>query len=111
MRCGSISHRCSIVSLDNPLFNAGRGAVFDISGGHELEASVAVSAPQHGVPATRRGTAVTLIKHVKNPILLARELYLDPEACPHAFVSDADAERIAKEKGLEMVDNHYFDTE
>ena len=111
MRCKSISLRCSIASLDNPLFNAGRGAVFDISGGHELEASIAVSAPQHDVPATRRGTAVTLIKHVKNPILLARELYLDPEACPHAFVSDADAERIAKEKGLEMVDNHYFDTE
>lgn len=95
---------------DNPLFNAGKGAVFDISGGHELESSVAVSAPVQGEPATRKGVAVTLLKRVKNPVLLAKALYLDPEACPHAFVSGPDAERIAEEKDLEMVDNHYFDT-
>lgn len=68
--------------------------------------------PQNSsLPASRRGVAVTLIKHVKNPIRLARELYLDEQACPHPFVSGEDAERIAKEKQLEMVDVHYFDTE
>lgn len=98
---------------DNPLFNAGKGAVFNIAGKHELEASVAVSRPPAGsdLPANRKGAAVTLLKTIKHPILLAKELYLDPVQCPHAFVSGEDAERIAKKSGLELVDEHYFDTE
>lgn len=63
------------------------------------------------MPANRKGAAVTLLKTVKHPILLAKELYLDPVKCPHAFVSGQDAERIAKESGLDIVDEHYFDTE
>ena len=98
--------------LDNPLFNAGKGAVFNIAGKHELEASMAVSRPPSGsnIPSNRKGVGVTLLKTVKHPIVLAKELYLDPVACPHAFVSGEDAERIAKERGLDLVDEHYFDT-
>ncbi|CAD6580637.1 MAG: hypothetical protein CYPHOPRED_001319 [Cyphobasidiales sp. Tagirdzhanova-0007] len=98
---------------NNPLFNAGKGAVFNIAGQNELEASVAVSKPPDGVslPVSRRGAAVTLLKHVKNPILLAKELYLDQDKCPHPFVSGADAERIAEEKGMELVDEKYFYTD
>lgn len=97
---------------DNPLFNAGKGACFNIAGKHELEASVAVSDPPkgHDLPSSRRGAGVTLLKHVKNPIKLARELYLDDKTCPHVFLSGPDAERIADEAGLDMVDEHYFDT-
>ena len=74
---------------------------------------MAVSKPPDGVslPVSRRGAAVTLLKHVKNPILLAKELYLDQDKCPHPFVSGADAERIAEEKGMELVDEKYFYTE
>lgn len=63
-----------------------------------------------GLPASRRGAAVTLLKTVRNPIELARALYEDPIACPHAYLSGPDAERIAAEHGLEIVDNSYFDT-
>lgn len=78
-----------------------------------MEASVAVSRPPKGtdLPVSRRSAAVTLVKTVKHPILLARELYLDLNSCPHAFLSGPDAERIARDKHLEIVDPHYFDTQ
>lgn len=100
---------------DNPLFNSGKGAVYNIAGNHELDASVATSRPPHdagpNVRENRRGAAVALLAHVKNPVELAKALYLDPKACPHPFVSGSDAERIAADKGLEIVDNAYFHTE
>lgn len=51
---------------------------------------------------------MTGLKHVKNPIKLAKALYLDEEACPHPALAGLDAERIAKEKGLDMVDQKYY---
>jgi len=101
---------------DCPLFNAGRGAVFNVVGEHEMEASVTLSEPPNDIKEglidkVRRGVGVTLLKHVRHPVLLAKELYLDPVACPHALVSGSDAERIAKDKGLELKDPKWFDTE
>jgi L-asparaginase / beta-aspartyl-peptidase len=66
--------------------------------------------PASDHPPSRRGAAVTLIKHVRNPIVLAKKLYESPEKNPHVLLSGDDAERIAKELGLELVDEHWFDT-
>src|SRR3546814_15576967 len=50
---------------DNPLFNAGKGAVFTHDGRNELDASLMDG-------ATRVAGAVAGVHNVKNPILLAR---------------------------------------
>src|SRR4051794_17886964 len=52
---------------DNPMFNAGRGAVFTSAGTNEMDASTMEG-------KTMRAGAVANVKHVKNPILLARKL-------------------------------------
>ncbi|OHE91364.1 asparaginase [Colletotrichum orchidophilum] len=54
---------------NNPLFNSGHGAVFTRDGINELEASVMVS---RGF--AKRGVGVTGLRHVRNPILLAKAI-------------------------------------
>ena len=54
---------------DDPLFNAGKGAVFTRDGINELEASVMVSRPS---THAKRGVGVTGLRRVRNPIRLAR---------------------------------------
>ncbi|KAH8924919.1 N-terminal nucleophile aminohydrolase [Atractiella rhizophila] len=100
---------------DCPLFNCARGAVYNVEGKQELEASIMCSSPPPGssgtIPVSRRGASITLLTHVKNPIALAKALYLDPVANPHFFLSGPDAERIAEEKGFELRNADYFYTE
>src|SRR6201981_1010039 len=50
---------------DDPLFNAGRGSVFTSAGTNEMDASIMDG-------KTLRAGAVGSVKHVKNPISLAR---------------------------------------
>ncbi|KGQ12476.1 Isoaspartyl peptidase [Beauveria bassiana D1-5] len=60
----------AVVQLeDNPLFNSGHGAVFTRDGTNELEASVMVS---RGFK--KRGVGVMGLRHVRNPVLLARAM-------------------------------------
>ncbi|KAH7028168.1 nucleophile aminohydrolase [Microdochium trichocladiopsis] len=60
----------AMVQLENnPLFNSGHGAVFTRDGINELEASLMVTRGH-----AKRAVGVTGLKHVKNPILLAREM-------------------------------------
>ncbi|KAH6901096.1 nucleophile aminohydrolase [Coprinopsis sp. MPI-PUGE-AT-0042] len=70
----------AVVSLeDNPLFNAGNGAVFNTAGKNELEASIALSKPpasHPNIPSNRLCTSLTLLTRVKNPFKLARAIYL-----------------------------------
>ncbi|KAK4237160.1 hypothetical protein C8A03DRAFT_16258 [Achaetomium macrosporum] len=67
---------------DNPLFNAGHGAVFTRDGINELEASVMVSRGH-----AKRGLGVSGLRRVRNPILLARELLVrgDADLRPRGF--------------------------
>ncbi|OZJ02687.1 hypothetical protein BZG36_05113 [Bifiguratus adelaidae] len=96
---------------DCPLFNAGRGAVFSDKGENVLEASIMTSHPPNdSVSPSRKGAAATILRHVKNPISLAKAIYLD-EKIPHLFMSGETAEKIAKEHGLEIVEQSYFYTE
>ncbi|CAG8454771.1 10816_t:CDS:2 [Paraglomus brasilianum] len=92
------------VMEDCPLYNAGKGAVFTRSGKNELESSIMIGTPSH--PAG----AVTLLRTVKNPVVLAKTLMLDPDNY-QVFLGGEGAEEYAKEKGLELVDPSYFWTE
>lgn len=85
---------------DDSLFNAGKGAVFTHDGTHELDAAI-----MNG--ATLGCGSVASVTIVRNPILLARQVM---ENSPHVFLVGAGAEAFARSRGLQIVDNHYFDT-
>jgi len=86
---------------EDPLFNAGRGAVVAASGQHELDASVMDG-------RDLRAGAVTGVRHVRSPIALAR---LVMERSPHVMLAGAGAEEFALEQGLTPVPNTHFATE
>jgi len=112
---------------NNPLFNSGHGAVFNRDGFQEMEASVMVSCGKK-----KRGVGVMGLQHVKNPIVLAREMLLRGEqdleggngehrsqidriaamgAQGHSQLHGPTAEKLARQWGLEMVDKKYFFTQ
>jgi len=86
---------------DSPLFNAGKGAVFTSDGTNELDASIMDG-------KTLQAGAVTGVKHIKNPIKLAR---LVLEKSPHVLLSGLGAEEFAVQNHLETVSQYYFYTE
>jgi beta-aspartyl-peptidase (threonine type) len=86
---------------NNPLFNAGKGAVFTAEGTNELDASI-----MRG--DNLQAGAVSGIRQIKNPIQAARAVM---EHSPHVFLSGEGAEAFAKIRGLELADPAYFYTE
>jgi beta-aspartyl-peptidase (threonine type) len=86
---------------DDPLFNAGRGAVVAANGFHELDACVMDG-------RDLRAGAVTGVRHVRNPVELAR---LVMERSEHVMLSGEGADEFALEHGLTPVPNAYFATE
>jgi beta-aspartyl-peptidase (threonine type) len=86
---------------DDPLFNAGRGAVFNRDGVNELDASIMDG-------STLGCGAVTGARSVRNPISLAR---LVMERTDHVLLAGEGAERFAAEMGVERVAPRYFFTE
>jgi beta-aspartyl-peptidase (threonine type) len=83
---------------DNPLFNAGRGAVFNANGFIEHDASI-----MYG-PDKNAG-AVGAVRNIKNPILAARKVM---EVSPHVFLVREGAEQFAVLQGLQIVDPSWF---
>jgi len=71
---------------DNPLFNAGTGSTLNLAGRVEADAGI-----MNG--RTRRGAGVAQIRHVKNPVRLARIVM---EKTDHALLVGSDAERLAE---------------
>jgi beta-aspartyl-peptidase (threonine type) len=89
----------AVVSLEDcPLFNAGKGSVFNHEGKHEMDASL-----MRG--DTRDAGAVSGLSNVKNPVLLAKEVM---ERSDHVFLSGAGAETFAKQQGLAFEEDQYF---
>ncbi|MBM44247.1 MAG: beta-aspartyl-peptidase [Phycisphaerae bacterium] len=91
-----------VIRLENePLFNAGRGAVFTSAGEHELEAAIMDG-------STLDCGAVAGIRTVRNPIRLARCVM---QQTKHIMLAGAGAEEYAESIGLERVEPSWFDTD
>lgn len=86
---------------DDPLFNAGRGAVLTSERVHELDAAIMDG-------RTHACGAVAGLRSIQNPIRLARAVM---ESSPHVFMIGEGAERFADEQGFDRVANDYFTTE
>jgi beta-aspartyl-peptidase (threonine type) len=86
---------------DDLHFNAGKGSVFTSAGTNEMDAAIMDG-------KTLAAGAVAALKHVKNPISLAR---LVMEKSGHVMMDGEGAEAFAKENGIELVDAKYFFTQ
>ena len=86
---------------DSPLFNAGRGAVFTHDGINELDASIMDG-------ATLKAGAVAGLRHVRNPVELARRVM---ERSAHVMMIGDGAEEFALEQGIALVPRDYFHTQ
>jgi beta-aspartyl-peptidase (threonine type) len=95
----AVTHTINIME-DSPLFNAGKGAVFTHEGSNELDASIMDG-------ANLNAGAVAGVKHIKNPIDLARDVMQKSE---HVMLYGAGAEEFAKGLGYKMMDTSYFYT-
>lgn len=89
---------------DEPVFNAGKGSVFNSEGRHELDAAIMDG-------STGKGGAVAGVTTVRNPISLARLVMTET---PHVLLIGAGAEKFADEMHthpqIERVSNDYFST-
>ncbi len=91
----------TIVELENfPLFNAGKGSVFNHDGKNELDASIMDG-------KNLKAGAVAFVRNVKNPIKLAR---LVMEKTGHVLLAGDGAIEFAEEMGVELEDDFYFYT-
>ena len=92
----------AVVALeDDPLFNAGRGAVFTAAGTQEMDAAVMDG-------RERRAGAVAGIFGPRNPVLAARAVM---EHSPHVLLIGDGALALAREQGLRFAEPDYFHTE
>ena len=85
---------------NSPYFNAGKGAVYNAEGKHELDASIMRGRDLNA-------GAVAGVSTVKNPIRAALAVMNES---PHVMLSGKGAEAFAEERGVEKVENSYFDT-
>jgi beta-aspartyl-peptidase (threonine type) len=85
---------------DDPNFNAGRGAVFNTDGGHELDASIMDG-------RDLRCGAVAGVRNTRNPISLAR---LVMERSGHVMMAGAGADIFALRNGVPYTTQDWFYT-
>lgn len=90
-----------VLMEDNPLFNAGKGAVFTHEGKNELDAAIMWG-------PTRDAGAVAGVTTIRNPIRAARAVL---ERSEHVMLTGKGAEAFAASMGLETADPSYFRTE
>jgi isoaspartyl peptidase/L-asparaginase-like protein (Ntn-hydrolase superfamily) len=91
----------AVVALeDDPLFNAGRGAVLTRDGRHEMDAAVMDG-------ATLAAGAVASICGPRNPVLAARAVM---EHSPHVLLAGPGALDFLRARGVAFADARYFDT-
>ncbi len=85
---------------DCPLFNAGKGAVMNIDGIHELDAAIMDG-------SNLKAGAVAGVRDIKNPINAARMVM---DSTQHVLLIGEGASAFAKSMKLEIVENSYFST-
>ena len=86
------------VMEDSPLFNAGKGSVFNHEGKNEMDASIMDG-------KTMKAGAVAGVHTIRNPIDGARAVM---EKSPHVMLAGDGADKFAKEQGLKIEDANYF---
>lgn len=86
---------------DNPLFNAGRGAVFAADGTNQMDSAIMDG-------RTMMAGAVADVQKTRHPISLARAVM---EKSPHVFLTGAGADAFAAHVGLEQQPASFFFTE
>ena len=89
------------VMEDNPLFNAGRGAVFTAEGTNSLDAAIMDG-------QTMEAGAVAGVSRTRHPIALARAVM---EQSGHVMLAGEGADAFAASVGLEQVDPSFFFTQ
>lgn len=95
----AVKHTINVME-DSPLFNAGKGAVFTHEGRNELDASIMDG-------STLNAGAVAGVRHIKNPIDLARDVM---QKSDHVMLYGEGAEEFARGIGYKMMDTSYFYT-
>ena len=92
----------AVVNMEDcPLFNAGRGSVYNSTGRHEMDASI-----MWGKDIS--AGAVALVKNVKNPVALARAIM---EKSENVFLSGEGAEEFAHKMNLPFEPDSYFNSD
>ncbi|HEY0052055.1 MAG TPA: isoaspartyl peptidase/L-asparaginase [Caulobacteraceae bacterium] len=86
---------------DDPLFNAGRGAVFTAEGRNEMDAAV-----MNG--ADLAAGSVAGVTRTRHPIALARAVM---ERSPHVMLAGEGANAFSAAQGLEQAEPSWFFTE
>lgn len=90
-----------VLMEDDPLFNAGRGAVFTAQGRNELDAALMDG-------RTLAAGSVAGVTRTRHPILLARRVM---EGSPHVMMVGEGADTFSKRQALEQVEPGWFYTE
>lgn len=89
----------AVVKLEDfLLFNAGKGAVFNHEGKHEMDAAIMFG-------KNLEAGAVCGVSGVKNPVKLAREVMVNSG---HVLLSGKGAEDFGRQQGLDFEDEDYF---
>lgn len=86
---------------DSHYFNAGKGAVFNSDGQHEMDASIMCG-------RTLDAGAIAGVQNVKNPVTLARKVM---DNSPHVMLSGWGAFEFAHKQKVELEEDKYFHDE
>ena len=86
---------------DNPLFNAGKGAVFTHDKKHELDASIMDG-------KTLKAGAVAGVTNIKNPVNLALKVLSESD---YVMLTGEGAEQFAAKHGVKQVESSYYFTD
>lgn len=89
----------AVIALEDcPMFNAGKGAVFNHEGGHEMDASIMDG-------SNRDAGGVSGVSGLKNPVAVAR---LVMERSEHVLLSGKGAEAFARSQHALFEEEDYF---
>ncbi len=92
----------AIIELENcPLFNAGKGAVFNSAGQHEMDASIMDG-------ATLNAGAIAAVRNLKNPIVLANKILQHSD---HILMIGNGAIQFAEQFKIKFESDEYFHDE